>query len=90
MLKEGKLMQERRIELAIATGTYLVFNSHEATEKPYKTHIRTIFLGQEKEIYPFASISLWSNVVTGQDVNSPVLLGCAHVCQGVLSKDVVP
>lgn len=86
MLKEGELIQECTIELADAIGTW-VFNSHEAAEKSRKMHIRTIFLEQEREIYPAVSISLWSSTVMGQHLNSPVLLGCARVGQGVLLKE---
>lgn len=71
-LKERKLMQECMIELADPIGTW-VFNSHEAAEKSQEMHIKTILLGQEREIYPAASICLWSRAVVGQSLNSPVL-----------------
>lgn len=89
MLEEGELTQECTIELVNPIDTW-VFSSHEAAEKSHEMHIRTIFLGQESEIYPAASISLWSSTVTGQSLHSPVLLGCACACQGVLLKDVLP
>lgn len=86
MLKERKLMQECMIELADPIGTW-VFNSHEAAEKSQEMHIRTILPGQEREIYPAASISLWSSAVVGQCLNSPAPLGCTRVCQRVLLKE---
>lgn len=64
-----------------------VFDSHGAAEKPYEMHINTIFLEQERKINLATSIFLQSKVPTGQNGNSPVLLGCTSglskcPCQG--------